>query len=577
MNRVAADSDERLFLRIVEGGSLKAAAAQLGVDPSAVSRRLSALEQRLGLQLLERATRGSVPTELGARYYEGLAAIVAQEDALEASLSGGDEPTGHLRVSAPPEFGVRFVVPVLEALEQRHAGLSVELSLGTGFADLGAADLDAAVRIGTLTDSSLRLRGIGSVPRPLVAAPRYLQGCDPPTSLEDLEGHAFLGYLSRRGSFPIAVVSEGAARRQIRVRARFTVNSISTLVRLVEAGRGLFHGPLWAMEEALDPSCGILIAWKQNGRLLETDHGYPVRLVIPGYIGGRMIKWLCDISVTAEESNNFFHYNDNRVLPPPVSVERAGAEGWWFKPEYIINQLNINGAISRPNHGDKMTITDEMCTINGYAYTGGGREIIRCEMSLDGGMTWMLANVSTEEIPRMGRYWCWFLWEIVLPKKDVAAANELLFRAFDAAQNSMPERPTWNVMGMMNNPWYRVRIHHLSETEIAFEHPTQAGPNPGGWMVKMAEAAGGHLNWGWGGEGNPAWKRPAGLVSYDDVFPSVVKVPELAPVATEGKRLITWDEIAKHTKEDDVWIVVGGKVYDATSYLKGHHHDQCCN
>eukprot|EP00958_Prasinococcus_capsulatus_P024321 scaffold3768_cov376-Prasinococcus_capsulatus_cf.AAC.36 len=330
------------------------------------------------------------------------------------------------------------------------------------------------------------------------------------------------------------------------------------------------YGTSVSMEEALDPACGILIAWKQNGELLSPDHGFPVRLVIPGYIGGRMIKWLSDITVTSEESNNFFHYNDNRVLPPPVDVERAGAEGWWFKPEYIINQLNINGAISRPNHGDTMKIADEMCTVNGYAYTGGGRKIIRCEISLDGGMSWKLATISTEELPRMGRYWCWFMWEIVLSKKDLQAADELLFRAYDEAQNAMPERPTWNVMGMMNNPWYRVRIHHLSADEIAFEHPTQAGPNPGGWMVKMAEAAGGHLNWGWGGEGSPAWKRPAGYVTYEDVFPSVVPVPPPAPVVTEGKRLISWEEIAQHKTEDDVWIVVAGKVYDATGYLKDH-------
>ncbi|MEM1416729.1 MAG: LysR family transcriptional regulator [Myxococcota bacterium] len=241
------DSDERVFLRIVEGGSLKAAAAQLGVDPSAVSRRLAALEARLGLQLLQRSTRGSVPTDVGARYYEGLADIVAREDALEASLKTGDAPSGHLRVTAPPEFGVRFVVPVLEALERAHPLLSVELSLGTGFADLGAAGIDVAVRIGSLADSSLRARRLGSVPRTLVAAPAYLEAHGTPGALAELEAHTFVGYLGRGGSFPIRTEHHG----QTRLRARFTVNSIPTLVRLVEDGRGLFHGPLWAMDAAL--------------------------------------------------------------------------------------------------------------------------------------------------------------------------------------------------------------------------------------------------------------------------------------------------------------------------------------
>jgi hypothetical protein len=68
----------------------------------------------------------------------------------------------------------------------------------------------------------------------------------------------------------------------------------------------------------------------------------------------------------------------------------------------------------------------------------------------------------------------------------------------------MPERPTWNVMGMLNNPWYRIRVHALPNGGFHFEHPTIAGPTPGGWMQKMAEKAGGELLWGWGGEGGPA-------------------------------------------------------------------------
>ena len=99
---------------------------------------------------------------------------------------------------------------------------------------------------------------------------------------------------------------------------------------------------------AMDPSCDVMLAYEQNGERLNPDHGYPLRLVIPGYIGGRMIKWLTEISVTTKESDNHFHYMDNRVLPEFVDAERATAEGWWYKPDYIINELNINSAIANP-------------------------------------------------------------------------------------------------------------------------------------------------------------------------------------------------------------------------------------
>jgi nitrate reductase (NAD(P)H) len=92
---------------------------------------------------------------------------------------------------------------------------------------------------------------------------------------------------------------------------------------------------------AMDPACDVLLAYEQNGQPLAPDHGFPLRLIIPGYIGGRMIKWLSEITVTAEESDNFFHYNDNRVLPEHVTAEIANAEGWWYKPDYIINDKKL--------------------------------------------------------------------------------------------------------------------------------------------------------------------------------------------------------------------------------------------
>jgi hypothetical protein len=228
-----------------------------------------------------------------------------------------------------------------------------------------------------------------------------------------------------------------------------------------------------------------------------------------------MIKFLTEIKVTDRESNNFYHFNDNRVLPPNVDAETATEEGWWFKPEYIINQLNINGAIAYPAHDEVIPMTQKTYTFKGYAYSGGGRKVIRCELSFDGGLSWKLGTINVREEPRWAnfcsgdkaRHWCWCHWELEVPVEWLADKKcvEVCFRAVDQANNKMDERPTWNVMGMLSNAWYRVRVHHTPAGGIQIEHPCIAGPTPGGWMQKMAAATPtGELLWGWGGEGTPA-------------------------------------------------------------------------
>ena len=130
------------------------------------------------------------------------------------------------------------------------------------------------------------------------------------------------------------------------------------------------YGTSIDMETALDPTCDVIVAYEQNGDRLHPDHGYPCRVLIPGYIGGRMIKFLCKIIVTDEESKNFYHFNDNHACSPVgVDAEKATAEGWWFKPEYIINNLNINGAIIHPQHEETLHAPMKKYTIKGYAYS----------------------------------------------------------------------------------------------------------------------------------------------------------------------------------------------------------------
>mmetsp|Transcript_30238 Transcript_30238/g.78184 ORF Transcript_30238/g.78184 Transcript_30238/m.78184 type:complete len:834 (-) Transcript_30238:53-2554(-) len=303
------------------------------------------------------------------------------------------------------------------------------------------------------------------------------------------------------------------------------------------------YGTSLKWEYAMDPANDVLIAYKHNGRYLTPDHGFPVRMIIPGFIGGRMVKFLEEIVVQGEESDNHYHFMDNRVLPPHVDAEKAKAEGWWFKPEYIINQLNINSVISSPAHDEVVPTAqpDTPYTMKGYCYTGGGRKIIRMEVSFDRGATWELANLHQIEKPtEYGRYWCWIFWDLEVPVSRIAGAAELWCRGWDEAQNTQPEKLTWNLMGMMNNSIFKVKVHPAAGGGITFEQPTQPGALPGGYMVP--------------GEGGAPAAAPAAA-------------PGAA--ASNGKTF-TMEEVEKHDSEESTWFVINGRVYDSTRYNKDH-------
>ena len=342
------------------------------------------------------------------------------------------------------------------------------------------------------------------------------------------------------------------------------------------------YGTSVTLEKALDPSQDIIVAFMYNGRLLDYDHGFPVRIIIPGFIGGRMIKWLTNIDLLDNQSQDYYHFYDNRVLPPFVDAERAKAEDWWHKPEYICNDLNINSAIACPDHDEVIAIpesdtSDAMYTMQGYAYTGGGRKITRCEVSLNSGADWRLADLKVYERPNAyGKYWCWAFWSFVVPVLELASASEVVLRAWDESTNTQPDKPTWNLMGMLNNPWFRIKIHRQVSPSgqtascIRFEHPTMAGNVPGGWMARMKE--------------HPALTAPGVYNEAQAQSSSQLPPPPSSAASAETKDgdspddvadadapRFTLAEVKEHASEETgAWIVVRGKVYACAPFLKLH-------
>lgn len=245
------ENKELIFLRVVEAGSLRAAAEQLGADPSSVSRKVAALEGRLGVKLLQRSTKRTEPTEVGRTYYEGLRRLADEQAALEASISKAmDRPQGALRVAAPVNFGTRFVAPVLQAMYEDYPALTVELRLGSTFEDLGAQGIDVAIRVGRLSDSSLTCRRLGLVPRVLVASKGYVKRRGLPERPKDLGDHDFIFYNRSSAQSPIEL-SDDEGSYSVPVGGRFIVNSITSIQALVEEGQGIHMGPYWAFRDGL--------------------------------------------------------------------------------------------------------------------------------------------------------------------------------------------------------------------------------------------------------------------------------------------------------------------------------------
>jgi len=183
------------FAAVVEHGGFAAAARELGHHPSVISRRLDALERRLGVRLLARTTRRVTVTEAGAAYHRRVQALLGEFEAADVEASeGAATPRGLLRLSLPPSFAKRCIAPWLPAFVAAHPDLRLELAHGNQFVDLVAEGFDAAVRIGELADSSLVARRLASFDVVLCAAPDYVARRGAPARPSDLAVHDCLSF-----------------------------------------------------------------------------------------------------------------------------------------------------------------------------------------------------------------------------------------------------------------------------------------------------------------------------------------------------------------------------------------------
>lgn len=247
-----AIEDLALFCRIVELGSLRAAAAERGVDASGVTRRLAALEDRVGARLVTRSRVRSTATEAGQRYYREVKALLEQLQSVEDEIADiATVPRGLLRVAAPSVFGARHVGPWLHALQQEAPDLAIELVLSDRALDLVEHGIDLAVRIGALADSSLTALRLGTMLTGIVAAPAYLARVGIPRAPRDLERHPFVLHAGELQGATLQLSGPGGRRARVSCPSRFTAGSILAVHEAVVAGAGMNAGPLWLYADAI--------------------------------------------------------------------------------------------------------------------------------------------------------------------------------------------------------------------------------------------------------------------------------------------------------------------------------------
>jgi DNA-binding transcriptional LysR family regulator len=232
-----------VFVRTAQAGSLSAAALAMGLSKSTVSKHLSALEEHLGVLLINRTTRRLSLTELGLAYRDHAQRILAEIEEAELAIQEHTvEPKGKLKVNAPMSFGISHIAPLLPGFMLAHPRVEIELVLDDRRVDLVEEGVDIAIRIGRLDDSQLIARRLASVGFICAAADRYLQTHRPVETPEDLASHNCLRYSLNRQPSEWRF-ERGGESLAVKVKGTLTANNGEALTEAAVSGLGIVYQP----------------------------------------------------------------------------------------------------------------------------------------------------------------------------------------------------------------------------------------------------------------------------------------------------------------------------------------------
>lgn len=257
----------QVFVAVVEAGSITAAAERLDVAKSAISRRLTELETHLGVSLIQRTTRRLNLTESGRAYYERCVGILADVEEAEAEVSQAHGALrGRLKVALPQAFGLLHLAPLIQTFMKRHPDVRFELDFNDRQVDLMQEGFDLAIRIATLSDSSLIARRLTPIPHLVGASPDYLSLHGTPRTAADLAHHDCLVYRNVRDPDLWSYHRPDGHAGQVRVAVHLAASSGEFLLQAALAGEGLVLLPAFYVHAAL-----------HSGQLVQvlSDHRWP--------------------------------------------------------------------------------------------------------------------------------------------------------------------------------------------------------------------------------------------------------------------------------------------------------------
>ena len=291
LNRVSA------FVRVVHDGSFTAAAKSLGLPKSSISRSVAQLEHDLGIRLLHRTTRQLHLTDAGAAFYERASrALTDIEEATAAAADTQAELSGVVRVTAPVDFGVWALAPIVASFVRKHPNIRVELKLTGRVVDLVGEGVDLAVRAGPMRDSSLIARRVGVLESAAYASPGYVKRHGQPRIVDDLKKHQCILFRPANVRDSWALTNVDGKIQSVEIRGSVSTDDLSFVRASVLAGAGI----------------GLL----------------PTVLIARAANAGRVVRVLPEWSVTSATLH--LAYPSNRFVPQRVVVLR----------EYFLRKLS---------------------------------------------------------------------------------------------------------------------------------------------------------------------------------------------------------------------------------------------
>ncbi len=287
--------DMETFLLLADAASISKAAERLGIAKSAVSRRLRELEERLGVGLVRRSTRGLTLTETGRGFYDRCRAILEDVREAEQAVSAAHTALrGTIKLTAPLSFGLRHLAPLLNDFMTQHPQVNIDIDLGDRTVDLIEERIDLAVRVGELSDSRLIARRLAPTRRMACASPEYLRAHGTPQHPSELRGHH--GLLST--NLPESVYwqfTDGDGKKLLgRPTTRMRANNGDILVTAAVAGHGICAVPLFISHQAIQAGELVPLLCDYQLRQAAIYAVYP-----PGRYLSRRVRVLIDFLVAS--------------------------------------------------------------------------------------------------------------------------------------------------------------------------------------------------------------------------------------------------------------------------------------